>query len=288
MPTLQNLPCADGVPIAMRTFEPSRMPLAVAILAPAMGAKQAFYALFAAWLAEQGVLAVTFDYRGMGESKSEEAERATILDWATLDCAAVLAHVRTAHPDLPVFWLGHSVGAQIFGLIPGHERVTAMLSIAAGSGYSGYLTRPLRYAAPIMWRAIMPMSVRGLNVAGKLGQVFVDSPRGVSYQWRAWCSHPRYLGSVNSLATTVAQSVVPITALSFADDEMMTLAGTKALFALYESSTVEVKRIEPREFGLSRIGHFGFFRASMQATLWRWALAWLEEKCNARAVAAVA
>lgn len=60
------------------------------------------------------------------------------------------------------------------------------------------------------------------------------------------------------------------------DDEMMTLTGTRALFSLYSRAHVEVQRLKPAELGLRAIGHFGFFRPSMQAPLWPMVASWIE------------
>jgi predicted alpha/beta hydrolase len=281
---LERIQAADGYAIALRRFTPEATspPRAIAIIAGAMGVKQDFYAPFAQWLATQGIVAYTFDYRGMAASRPSDGQlrgfRATISDWAILDCAGVIADASERNPDLPMYWLGHSVGAQIFGMIPNRARVQAMLSIAAGSGYWRYNARPLRYYVLSMWWVIMPL---GLRIAGyfpgkRLGAVG-DLPYGVAAQWRSWCLSPDYCGVEGEVVQQqLAQVEVPITALCMQDDELMTLKGTRALFALYRNAELEVQRVRPAEHGVSRIGHFGFFRANMQARLWPLVTAWIE------------
>jgi predicted alpha/beta hydrolase len=53
-------------------------------MVPAMGTTQKYYAAFARWLARQGFLVVTFDYRGTGQSRTGNLRefKADILDWA--------------------------------------------------------------------------------------------------------------------------------------------------------------------------------------------------------------
>lgn len=267
---------ADAFVIRGREWAPEGA-RAVIVIASAMGVKQDFYAPFAEWLASQGFVAVTFDYRGMGRSRPSELRGfdATIEDWATKDCAALLEDLASRHA-LPIYWIGHSVGAQLLGLVPNRHRITAMLSVAAGSGYWPYNAAPLRYYVLSLWFLIMPVSIwlAGYFPGKRLGMVG-DLPRGVAQQWRKWCLDASYLGAEGpTVRAQVADVKIPITALSMQDDEMMTLRGTKALFSLYESAPLDVQRLRPKELGVRRIGHFGFFRESMQEKLWPMVPAW--------------
>ena len=96
-------------------YPPSGAPRGAVLIASAMGVKQRFYAAFASWLADRGYLVVTFDYLGMGRSRQIPLRqlKVDILDWARHDCSAVLATVAEEAGALPLYWIGHSVGAQI-------------------------------------------------------------------------------------------------------------------------------------------------------------------------------
>lgn len=56
----------NGHPLASYWYRPAGEPRGYLLIVPAMGVEQRFYAPFAAWLAERGYLAITFDYLGMG------------------------------------------------------------------------------------------------------------------------------------------------------------------------------------------------------------------------------
>lgn len=277
MPTVL---ASDGYPLAVERFAPEGgAGRSVAIIAPAMGVPQRFYKAFAQWLAGQGIVAYTFDYRGMGASRPADLRgfHATIVDWATLDCAAVIEDAAARYPELPIYWIGHSVGAQILGLIPNRDRVRAMLSVAAGSGYYRYNARPLRYYVLSFWSVIVPLALRLKGYfPGKKLRMVGDLPYGVAAQWRRWCLHADYLGVDEALRDEVAKASIPIRALSMQDDEMMTLRGTRELFRLYANAPVEVERLRPRELGLPSIGHFGFFRDDKAGSLWPMVPAWMD------------
>jgi len=238
-----------------------------------MGVKQSFYAPLARWLAAtQGIAVLSFDYRGMGASRSGPlaAQRADVLTWARQDCAAALAETAARWPGARLHWLGHSLGAQIVGLVPGHEKLAGVMSVAAGSGYWKLNHPRLRLLTPWLWWVVVPVSLRlfGYFPGRKLRKIG-DLPGGVMAQWRRWCLHPDYLGGEGpQVRAQLAASRVPITALSITDDELMTWEGTRSLFGLYAGAPVDYRRIHPAEHGLAQIGHFGFFRSGMQASLW--------------------
>ncbi len=267
------------VPLNMQCFL-AKDPRAVVIVAPAMGVSQSFYRAFAEWLRDQGITTWTFDYRGTGDSRpaSLRGFQVTVQDWARLDCREVLDRATLEAPGLPVYWIGHSVGAQIFGLIPNQHKATAMMSVAAGSGYWRYNAAPLRYYVHFLWFVVSPlaMAMSGYFPGKKLGMVG-DLPYGVMEEWRRWCLSERYMGSDPNVRQTVAEVKVPITALSFTDDEMMTHKGTTELFRLYESAKVEVRSLAPKTFAMKRIGHFGFFRKDCEKTVWPLVTEWVDQ-----------
>ena len=54
-----------------------------------------------------------------------------------------------------------------------------------------------------------------------------------------------------------------------ADDELMTLRGTHNLVNLYANTERRVESITPADVKVRRIGHFGFFRAQFEHSLWQ-------------------
>ena len=73
----------------------------------------------------------------------------------------------------------------------------------------------------------------------------------------------------NAVRAAYAAVRAPIVSLSFADDEMMSAANTESIHGFYSGAPRTMKRIAPRDIGVKRIGHFGFFRAAFESTLWR-------------------
>lgn len=271
-----ELRSSGGARLQARLFASATPPRACVLIAPAMGVKQDYYADFAAWLASQGYVALTLDYRGMGASRPLDKQRslrgfdADLFDWAD-DVDAAIEHLVGATPGAPLYIVGHSLGAQLPGMLKHRDRIAGLVSIAAGSGYWRDNAPPLKRIVLYFWHVLVPLATWafGYFPGARLKKVG-DLPRGVILQWRRWCMHPRYhVGHEGeALRRQFAAASFPIVALSMTDDELMTERGTRVLIDCYENAPRELQRIAPADGDANRIGHFGFFRARFEGTLW--------------------
>jgi predicted alpha/beta hydrolase len=269
----------DGVTIAARVYEPEGFIEGNVVIGGAMGVRQDFYAAFAQWLAGQGWRVTTFDYRGSGDSAPERLRgyQADLFDW-TRDYEAAIDHAAAALPGAPLYLLGHSLGAQLPGLLRNQDKVSGLLSVAAGSGYWRENAPQLKRTVLYFWFVLVPLATRlfGYFPGRKLRKVG-NLPAGVVLQWRRWCLNPRYsVGAEGEPARRAyASARFPVLALSITDDELMTLQGTHSLVSLYENAPKQVERIAPQELAVRRIGHFGPFRSEQQDKLWPRMAEWL-------------
>lgn len=274
-----TLTATDGITIAARVYEPEGFVEGNVVIGGAMGVRQDFYAPFAQWLAGEGWRVTTFDYRGSGDSAPPRLRgfRADLFDW-TRDYEAAIDHAAAAMPGAPLYLLGHSLGAQLPGLLANQHKVSGLLSVAAGSGYWRENAPQLKRTVLYFWFVLVPLATRlfGYFPGRRLRKVG-NLPAGVMLQWRRWCLNPRYsVGAEGEPARRAyASARFPVLALSIADDELMTLQGTHSLLALYENAPNQVERIAPQELALRRIGHFGPFRAEQQTKLWPRMAGWL-------------
>ena len=273
----QSLRVDDSTTLALSVFEPEGAVRANVVIGGAMGVRQDYYAAFAQWLAGQGFRVTTFDYRGHGDSLVGPMRevRANLFDWAR-DYEAVISAARAALPEQPLYLLGHSLGAQLPGLLRNPGQVDGLLSVAAGSGYWRENAPRLKRMVPYFWWVLVPLATRLWGYfPGRTLRKVGDLPAGVILQWRRWCLHPTY--SVGAEGPGAAQSYAavrfPVLALWMSDDELMTLRGTHSLVKLYRNAPARVERIAPEDINALRIGHFGFFREQFRQTLWPRAVA---------------
>lgn len=259
---------------------------AVALIVSAMAVPQSFYSPLAGWLAAQGHDVLTFDFRGIGESAPPALRgfETDILTWARLDCAAMLELARTRAAGRPVLWIGHSLGGQILAMTPGHEALAAAVTVASGVGYWRENAYPLRCYSWFLWFVAAPAATALCGYfPGRRLRMVGDLPKGVIRQWSRWCRHPDYAVGVEgeAMRERYRQVRLPLLSLAFTDDEYMSERNVAVLHGFYRNARREMRRIAPRDIGLRRVGHFGFFRPEAGLQLWPGMLEWIGRSLNA-------
>ncbi|ACV77209.1 alpha/beta hydrolase family protein [Nakamurella multipartita] len=251
---------ADDGRLLRATWFPARDPRGAVLLVPAMATPASFYRPLAAWLAESGFLTLTFDYRGTGGRAELRAERGDILRWAG-DAASALEALVERADGLPVTWLGHSLGAQILPFAH-HGLIDQVIAVASGNGYWRHNVPAVRRRAPVFWRTVVPAAIAtaGYFPGRRLG-IIGDVPATVMRQWGRWCLSPGYFEvDVPRIRDRAARVTTPMTSIWFTDDELVTATAIDTLDALFAGTPVEQLRLDPAGFGLTRVGHHGFFR----------------------------
>ncbi len=277
----------DGHPLTAYCYQPAQAVRAELVIGPAMAVPQTYYADFAAFLAGMGYRVWTFDYRGMGESRngSMRACKATITDWVAHDYDAMLQHAGQARGAAPLFVLGHSLGGQTVPLLPSAHRVAGLINVAVGSGAARHNQPQVRRRAPLLWHLLTPLlcPLFGYFPGSRIG-IMGDIPRRAMYQWRRWCLHPDYLlSSEPGAREAYARARYPVLGLTFSDDELLLESGSRMMHEAYAGAQVDYRVLTPEQFGLSRIGHFGFFKANQEKILWPLVTEWLHQRSAAAA-----
>lgn len=280
-----ELATSDGAVLVAHRFVAPQARASV-VIAPAMGVPQAFYRDFAAWLAQRGFDALTFDYRGIGQSapRSLRHYRASIDDWIRYDYEAAIRAARARAGAAPVFVVGHSLGAQLLALLPSAPEVSALVAVAGGSGYWGGFPARMRPMMLLMLHGAAPLSIPLTGYfPGRRLRMIGDLPGDVMRQWRRWCMNPDYLVGVEPGARQAyARARFDLLSLTFTDDTMMPQRNVDALHSHLSGVKRESRRLSPSDAG-GPIGHVGFFRRRYRDTLWPVAADWLDARSGVQA-----
>ena len=260
----------DGRELDATWFSPEGDLRGGVVVVPAMAVPRSYYAELATWLAEQGHLVLTFDYRGTGSRAAMREERADVVRWAG-DAASALealdAEVRSRGAGgVPLTWIGHSLGGQVLPFAR-HDLLAQAVFVASGSGYWRHNQPPFRWAAPLLWRTVAPAVIRvaGYYPGGRL-RLLGDLPAGVMRQWGRWCLRPDYyLSDVPHMRARLDEVTLPILSVSFTDDELLGARSMAELDGWYSAARLRAARYAPADLGSSRIGHHGFFRPRHRA-----------------------
>lgn len=246
-------------------------PRAAVLINSATGVPQRYYHRFATFLATRGFTTLTYDYRGIGASRvgSLRDSHASMRQWGELDYPAALRALREAAPDMPVALIGHSFGGQALGFSDASLQLDAAILVAAQSGYWRNWHGLQRYKMRALWNITLPAAVNIWGyLPGKLG-VGEDMPGRAALEWASWCNLPDYyVSAIDGARERLAQLTMPKLAYTITDDDFAPAAAVDALLAWMPADDLTRRTVAPRDLGLRSLGHFGFFRAPHQDTLW--------------------
>lgn len=266
-----NLLCEDGYTLSAKLYNTHQPTFANIIIASATGVPQGFYRRFAEHAVDLGFQVLTFDYRGIGESAPRQLKgfKMSYLDWGHYDLTAAIQYFSKDQRDL--YLLGHSYGGQALGLSPLHTKVKAMYCFGTGAGWHGYMPLKDRINVQMMWNIVFPPLVAAFGYLpwSKLN-MGADLPRDVYVQWRKWCKHPSYFfadPNLKYLHTQYAQVKTAIFAVAALDDGWALPASRHAFMQHYKNATVQYIDLTAQHYGLSSIGHMGYFKSNAKP-LW--------------------
>lgn len=273
------LPASDGYMLAATLFLPRGAKHSAVLINSATAVPRKIYRNFATYLAGRGSVVLTYDYRGIGGSRpvSLKGFAATMSDWAALDVSSTVTWMRGRYKGLPLGVVGHSFGGQAIGLLANNDMIARSLLVSAQAAYWGLMTPPESYRAYALMNLVgRPITHLLGYTPGKLG-IGEDLPKGVFLQWADWVMNKRYYYDDQKLTALAnyGQYTHPVRALSFTDDPWATLPMVELLCSGFTATKPEIFSIEPKQAGVDKIGHFGFFRPEFRETLWQDSADWL-------------
>lgn len=242
----------------------------VILLNGATGVRQQYYGRFATWAAEQGATVLTWDYRGIGESRPHRLRGfpGTMRDWGHHDLEGVIRFAAKQWSGRPLVAIGHSVGGQLLGQPT--SNVLFSRAVTVGSQFGSWQLWPgaRKWAMAGLWYGLMPTVTHALGYfPGALG-IGADLPKEVALEWARWCRSRDFFLAHGVAREGYSRLKIPVLAYSFTDDTYAPKAAVDALHSLYVNAQVERRHLAPREIGMKQIGHFGFFKDTYRSTLW--------------------
>ena len=263
-------------------FLPQDTAKGIVFISAALGVLKEFYEPFARFLTEQGYAAVTYDNRGIGESRTDviRGRDLRMIDWGAQDLEAVLGTVIAEGIAQRIFLVGHSAGGQLIGLAPLSSRLSGVVFAPASTANRHMYPWPFCIVIFLLMHVIVPVLSFGRDnfPARAFGISSVNVPTGIISQWAQWARQKDHLFTKKFGIDTrlYAELMFPILAYSFDDDTYAPEAAIEHLLSQYPKAKIERRRIRASELGAGKIGHLGFFKEKMRQTLWKQTTEWLD------------
>ncbi|MFB2771440.1 alpha/beta fold hydrolase [Pelatocladus sp. BLCC-F211] len=270
---------ADGRKLSARWWAGINASKYSVVFIPALAAPQGYLRWFAAYLAAQGWGVLTFDYRGIGASKDAQFDfTVTLDDWVNLDITASVAEVRRRTGTQFLGVIAHSVGGQLLGQSPVREYIDGALLISAQRGvpklFQGMARMRTHYAY-----MVFPLLIRIFGYLPVTKYTLPQAcPNQVLLQWIRW-GRIGVFTDVNgeNVEPRFADYKSPLITITISDDDYAPGAAVEALARLYVKATVRHEIISPQNYGLEKMGHFGFFHRRAPQKLWSQVEGWLKQ-----------
>jgi predicted alpha/beta hydrolase len=283
-----RFPAADGYELGgtLWRHEGGAPQQASVVIACATAVRARYYARFAGWLHGHGFNVLTFDYRGIGESRPARLRgfEADWTDWGEKDLEGALTFLRQTLPGDALDLVAHSFGGVAFGLAPSNAQVRRAVTVGAQYAHWRDYAPTARAGMVLKWHVAMPALTRlaGYFPGGRLGWM-EDTPAGVARDWAGMGPHyPSSVrrhrpGEAGRLAARFATARAALLAIGLEDDPYGTVPALERALGPFTGAARAHLRIAPADIGVAAIGHFAFFHARFQDTLWPIPLAWLTQ-----------
>ncbi|AYG69530.1 MULTISPECIES: alpha/beta fold hydrolase [unclassified Rhizobium] len=282
-----SIPCRDGVVLGGHLWLTStHRPIGSVIINPATGVLARYYHRYAQFLAGHGFDVLTYDYRGIGQSRPQRMRGSGYRwrDWGERDFDAALLLMADHRRNGPLMVVGHSVGGFLPGLAESAPMIDRMLTVGAQYAWWGDYMPRRRAALFLKWHVAMPAITAfcGYFPGRRLGWL-EDLPKGVANEWsfrgrRFERSHPKAEREI--ALHRMAAVKAPILAVAVSDDELGTMPAIHRTLRYYTSAQRMSVLLKPADFGRDAIGHFGLFHDRHASGFWIDTLSWLREGRN--------
>ena len=274
----------DGFQLAARLWsEPVAGRVhSAAVINSGAGISSRFYDRFAAFLADNGVPTLVYDYRGICRSRptSLRGFRTSVEEWGSKDCAAALDWLCAQFPGATRIVIGHSIGGFVTGFATNGTLIDRMLLVGAHTGYWRDYARKARLPMFLLWHAFMPAIAKMVGYfPGRRLHLLEDLPLDVALEWAArrkpefWWHLKRTDGTVDKpliqmLLARFESIRAKTVALRFTDDPFATAEATQRIVNLYANASVRHMVLTKNDGDKQKIGHFGFFSTRFRESLW--------------------
>lgn len=259
----------DGQQLRATVYAPAGA-RAFLLINSAMGVRRSFYRHLAKHLMAQGIGALTYDYRGVGESVAADRDGVRLEHWGRQDFPAAVRWLRASHAPERVVVLGHSVGGQLVGISPVVREIEGLVGVVSQAGHWRHWSGLERAKIFAFWHAVVPMMTVGSTFRASYLGLGQDLPAGVARQWGEWGRDRDYIRSatVGPQPQFYADVRCPLRTYLIEQDDLAPERAVRAWHDWFPNAEREFVNLGSHTPDGRKIGHFGFFDPAISAGEW--------------------
>ncbi len=278
------IPATDGYQLSAKIYNPSDATKKnkVLIINSATAVDKKLYHHYATFMANNGYIVVTYDYRGIAASRPKKLKgfEASFTDWGKKDFTGVLTFVKNEFPHYKVVTLGHSIGGTIIGMTEKNKEISGIINIGAQTAYYKDWAKDQKTKIYLLWHVFFPLVTKlyGYFPGKKLGML-EDIPKGVIDQWhnRRKLTDMKTQMENKGIQFFYSQYNAKLLTLGVEDDPIGTEKAIQRIHDLFLTTDKEIEIIKLASVPTKKIGHFGFFSRQFKETLWHQTSNWFDK-----------
>jgi predicted alpha/beta hydrolase len=256
-----EITCQDGVILSGEYFESDTQPGGVIVVSGALGVRRGFYKNFAKLAASEGYDVLIYSYRGV-EPAYPTSKTYKLSDWGVKDIGSAIQFCREGQLLLPVYYVGHSIGAQLLGLSSDAGSLKAAAFVCGSFPYWKRWVGKNKIKMFFLFNVLIPFFSKFTRTfpARAFGLGSIDIPSSIMLEWSRWVRDKDYVLSEKFFlprATLYRLLEIPIVSFIFDDDAYVPWSAAQKMHEAYSAANIEVRY---KSALAAEVGHFGFFR----------------------------
>ncbi len=245
----------------------------VVLICSATGVLQGYYSKFASFLSEFGFTVYTFDYSGIGLSKKENLKKfdTTLTNWAINDIESVFKYIQKQHPNKKINCVCHSIGGQLLGLVPSNNILNSIILVTSQNIHHNFWTGIGKIRTFANYHILIPaVTVAFGYLPSKKIMGMENLPKSVALEFASWGRSKNHVFDIKKEKSIFHHQITGnIVSYSTENDNFAPKKAVDWMTAKFYNAKSIRKHLQPKDYGVKNIGHFGFFKSKFKNTIWQ-------------------
>lgn len=245
----------------------------IVIICSATGVLQGYYGKFASFLSKNGFTVYTFDYAGIGLSKNNTLKKfdITLSDWAVNDIESVFKFIKNRHKNLNIHCICHSIGGQLLGLVPSNKILKNVVLVTVQNINHNFWNGFGKIKTFLNYHILIPFFTHLFGfLPSKKFMKMENLPKSMALEFASWGRKKNHVFDLKEKKLLFHHQITKnITSYSTENDNFAPKKAVDWMTDKYNKGNCIRKHLNPIDYNVKNIGHFGFFKSKFKHTIWQ-------------------